>query len=529
MTAPPSAAAVAAPKLSTRQSEILSLIALGHSNQEIARHLGLTTGTVKQHIYVLYRKLRVRNRAMAVARGASLLPAATGDGARAPGGSDDEPAATYARRLVTAVVIEPRPAAVASSGEAADLERAFGALRARGERLAHSFDGRFEALPGGGGATWFGQPAAHGDDAARAVAFVQAVLGTTGRANATLPCAVGIGTAPEVVGEGARASLAFRAFRIATMLANFCPPGEAYACELSASLARIDGTPERTWRPAPGDLPVPARIVEGGPAPTTAVARLWGGLPFVPEIVASVRRRRMQWVAVESWPPLAGTRLIHALGESFALLRLPVHRLWMPTGTTPGGVAPRLVGQILGTDSARGERALDAALAALAANGPVCVLAYGVEALAGLLDAIGTEGVARLREVPIIFVAGAMHRSGQPQTVLRLLGGSPLGTPFARIFRMEVPAEGMPLALDIRPDVQAVLDSVSSSARAVARIASDPACSALSAVAERLGIPVQTVMERCRELESAGLIVVDEGRVHFRDMETIGAVRASMA
>lgn len=521
--------AAKAPKLSRRQQEILSLIARGHSNQEIAGQLGLTTGTVKQHIYVLYRKLGVRNRAMAVARGAQFLQSADPDQAEpASGLSAREENPVYARRLVTAVVIEPRPDAIASSLEAEHLTRALDALRVRAGQFAHSFDGRHEPLPGGGVAVWFGQPTAHGDDAARALAYVRAVLARTADGTGDVAVAVGIGTAPEVIGEGVRASLAFRAFRIATTLASFCRPGEVLACELSASLARIDDVPERSWRPAPGSLPMPARVVEPDPPPTPAVARRWGGLPFVPAIAGAVRRRRMQWVAVESWPPIAGTRLIHALGEAFALLGLPVHRLWMPTAAPSAGLASRLVGQIYGAGGTATPARLDVALADLTSGGPACVLAHGIDALAGLVDIIGSAGLDRLRESPLVLVAGAMHRSGHPRTVLRLLGNSPLGSPFARVFRMEVPVDENALTLGIRSDVQAVLDGVSASARAVARSASEPACTDVAGIAQRLGLPVEEVVGYCHELESAGLIVLDGGEIRFRDPQTIGAVRASL-
>ncbi len=52
--------------LSARQQEILSLIADGATNTEIATRLYLSHHTVKQHTSALYRKLDVRNRTHAV-------------------------------------------------------------------------------------------------------------------------------------------------------------------------------------------------------------------------------------------------------------------------------------------------------------------------------------------------------------------------------------------------------------------------------------------------------------------------------
>jgi DNA-binding NarL/FixJ family response regulator len=55
--------------LSTREREILALIATGATNAEIAARLFLSPHTVKEHTSTLYRKLGVRNRAQAVQAG----------------------------------------------------------------------------------------------------------------------------------------------------------------------------------------------------------------------------------------------------------------------------------------------------------------------------------------------------------------------------------------------------------------------------------------------------------------------------
>lgn len=48
--------------LTPREREIVTLVAEGQSNKEIARQLGLTDGTVKIHLHNIYRKLEVGNR-----------------------------------------------------------------------------------------------------------------------------------------------------------------------------------------------------------------------------------------------------------------------------------------------------------------------------------------------------------------------------------------------------------------------------------------------------------------------------------
>jgi LuxR family maltose regulon positive regulatory protein len=58
--------------LSRREMEVLELIALGRTNQEIARQLIVSPGTVKAHTASIYRKLDVANRTEAVGRARQL-------------------------------------------------------------------------------------------------------------------------------------------------------------------------------------------------------------------------------------------------------------------------------------------------------------------------------------------------------------------------------------------------------------------------------------------------------------------------
>jgi DNA-binding NarL/FixJ family response regulator len=54
--------------LTTRESEVLALVARGASNAEIARELGLTVKTVQNHVSNVLAKLQVRDRTQAVLR-----------------------------------------------------------------------------------------------------------------------------------------------------------------------------------------------------------------------------------------------------------------------------------------------------------------------------------------------------------------------------------------------------------------------------------------------------------------------------
>ena len=64
--AAPVRAAVDLPPLTTRELEVLRLIAQGHSNRRIAVELTITEGTVKRHAGSIYDKLEARSRLDAV-------------------------------------------------------------------------------------------------------------------------------------------------------------------------------------------------------------------------------------------------------------------------------------------------------------------------------------------------------------------------------------------------------------------------------------------------------------------------------
>lgn len=70
-TATPAALTVAAP-LTSRETEILALMAAGFNNAEIANALGPSEGTIKNHVSSILAKLGVRDRVRAVLRGLEL-------------------------------------------------------------------------------------------------------------------------------------------------------------------------------------------------------------------------------------------------------------------------------------------------------------------------------------------------------------------------------------------------------------------------------------------------------------------------
>ena len=58
--------------ISDREEDVLTLLAAGHSNQEIAERLFISQNTVKTHLQNLYQKLEVSRRGQAVEKARSL-------------------------------------------------------------------------------------------------------------------------------------------------------------------------------------------------------------------------------------------------------------------------------------------------------------------------------------------------------------------------------------------------------------------------------------------------------------------------
>jgi DNA-binding CsgD family transcriptional regulator len=56
------------PRLTPRQTDLIRLLAAGHTNTQIARRLGISEGTVRTHLENIYERLHVSSRTAAVTR-----------------------------------------------------------------------------------------------------------------------------------------------------------------------------------------------------------------------------------------------------------------------------------------------------------------------------------------------------------------------------------------------------------------------------------------------------------------------------
>ncbi len=65
--------------LTPRECQVAVLVSRGLSNKEVARHLGVSDGTVKLHVHNIFQKLNVKNRHALILQAATFdLPEALG-------------------------------------------------------------------------------------------------------------------------------------------------------------------------------------------------------------------------------------------------------------------------------------------------------------------------------------------------------------------------------------------------------------------------------------------------------------------
>jgi DNA-binding CsgD family transcriptional regulator len=72
VTAEPVSRASPAAGVSSRELQVLQLLAAGQSNKEMARQLGVSPNTIKTHVARLFEKLKARRRTEAIARAREL-------------------------------------------------------------------------------------------------------------------------------------------------------------------------------------------------------------------------------------------------------------------------------------------------------------------------------------------------------------------------------------------------------------------------------------------------------------------------
>lgn len=543
--------------LTPRQEQILSLLTEGKSNKEIAEELGIQQGTVKQHLFVLFRRLGVVNRAKAVIAASQLLKAQRSRGRESGWTRPSKQAAIhkpgYVWRMIAVVAVFLPDATSISTGVLVQRDQYLLSLRQTVAEFTEALDGQFVSMPYGGFLAWFGHPYSHLDDADRAVHLAQSIqrwsddycrehFGVGDSELLTRPIGIGVASHPEVVAEKTVQLTGAESFRSAAILARHARPlGRPLADESTQRLAPL--SVQWIKVKASSDKPI-GRQREGS---VSAIGQYgqslldnrprWGGMGFLGEIYASVQNGVAQWVSVESWPPAAATALIDTIGNAAVCSGFNVLRLRVPVQTRRDRIVAGFVGQIemvaaelnapvdkVYTLASDGER-LGSMLRDCASK-PLVVQVYGLKALDALASVLGERGVNQLVSCPILIVAANLMDVGQAQTVVRLLGPRPKSDAPTRVFEMRsLDHHALPQA--IRADLQALLDGLSVvSKQMIVTAATDP-LKPIDDVVSKAGLPHHQTQSCLSELTASGLIAPKSGGgFQFRDLTTAQAIHS---
>ncbi len=548
--------------LSTRQRQLLELLIEGKSNKEISTDLKIEPGTVKQHLFVLFRKLGVNSRAKAVIAAVQIMKSGATESTDAkPKAKTTKSAAkasakvgdAYSWRLVSTVAVsiadlnELNPAAISMR------DHFLKALRMMIERLVDALDGQVTYLPGGGSVIWFGHPRAHLDDADRAVYLAQYLqswshhyqlthLGAADKKEANTPLiGVGIASHTEVVAEKATELYGAESFRKASILARHA---KALKMPLSDLLTKKIAPMSSAWmeiKSKEGNKEVVVKDV--GPiaivGPTSALlpdtSARWGGFPFLANAFEGIDGGLAQWLAVESWPPAAATSLIDAIGNYAASKNFQILRLRTPGSYRRDRALTSFTSQIelqFGDFVARSEKIypsqgerIAGLIAEISKTGPLTILIYGLKALEVFKSVIGDSGIDRLASRQVLIVAANLQDSGSAQISVRLLGPKPNSVPFSRVFNLQMPAIDE-LPEGIRVDLRALLDNLSPVAKELILRAANDLDTPLLTILTSMNEPHHKEQACIQELTNSGLIAASQGGgFEFRDLSTALAIK----
>ncbi|MDP3620611.1 MAG: LuxR C-terminal-related transcriptional regulator [Polynucleobacter sp.] len=542
--------------LSERQQEIIALLAEGKSNKEIADLLKIGYGTVKQHLFVLFRKLGVTNRTKAVITATHLMKERPNHfGTKAKRASRQSKLAlvesnSHSWRLVSAIVISAPDANLATPEELSWRNHYLMDLRDALQAYVDALDGQFLILPYGGMLAWFGYPNTHLDDADRAVKLAQftqywsdqyALQDSALPLDRRAPHLIGVGVAskPEMSSDRKNELFASDSFRLAAILAR---NARSLKHPLADSLTKKLAPNSVSWLTVKAKAPELTQVgdvsaIGGRDLPPTDLSFLWGGLPFFQGVVDSVKSGVAQWIAVESWPPINTNSLIDAMGNAAQLNGFQAIQIRTPSFHRRDKLLQSFLAQAeyslldstahefdLPASAGEGER-LGNLFAQQAMRKPLIIQAYGLKAFEEFKLVLGERGIDRMAARPIIVIAANLSEIHASQTSVRLLGPRPVEMPFSRVYTMQAPVrESLPEG--IRVDLQAILDDLSPPSQSIVLFAAkDPSQSIEQAIAA-LHLPHHQSQGALHELTSIGVIVAKQGGgFEFRDLATAEAIQ----
>lgn len=511
-------ASASAVDFTPRQLQLIALLAEGRANKEIAEELRISSGTVKQHLVVLFRKMGVPNRSKAALIAQRLVR----DRPRLETAAKPQPVAgsaatPYQWRLLSAVALALPESGADDPPFLKRRNEALANLHRYVRQLVEALDGKTMPAPCGGIIAWFGHPLAHQDDADRVVDLVTKVQAFAAERIAAYPVlqdlGMGIANLAEMVEEDALELYSVRVFGIALALAR---NSQRLHYPLATPLtARLIHTPARWLRLRDGQddkqtrSGLPLALATSDPVGLDLAER-WGGLPFVDSLCNGVKNGLAQWVSVSSWPLSSTPFLMAALGVGVREQGFRVIDIRLPTRKSRHILMTSFFEQIQGLqkfsfDARRtaGER-LAGLIRSLAEAKPLCLIIHGQDGLQIFRQALTDKGVDQLVTMPVM-VIGQSALEDKPQAIVRTLGPRANGKPFSRAFVLQVP-EFESVMDRLRLDVRALLDALSSVARRLVLLAAHRADLSIASAVETLEAPVYEIQAALQELQASGLI-----------------------
>ena len=523
--------------LTDRQKSILALLAMGKSNKEIGYALQITEGTVKQHLFTLFRKIGVTNRTKAVLRAEELLKSnfdnKNADQSLGPKIARELPH-DYAWRMVSVLAVCPKPEKLKTTAQIAKNDRALQILRGEARALVEVYDGQILINPGGAILVGFGAPRSHLDDTARAV-FVARKLADWLLKQTDIQAGLGLATAATLVGFGNEPLYRSEAFDLALDLAGRADHAQILATDITCKTAGPIfpylpyGSKEEARKFVVKEIPAVGEADMAG-----LVKRV--PLPFVDEITGSAQQKTTQWLGVDGWPPSACNQLMDVLSAHFETKRFHTYRLRLATAIDAEQVGANVFQQLklvarLRERSEGNEPFVDiktnimsavTAMKVLCMRGPTAILVYGVNSLGIMTKAFGEKGMAEIARLPLVIVATANRSDTEPHVTVKLLGNIPGKLDKINAYRLPL-TKAPNIPDNINTDLVTMLDMLSPPARHAVRVFVQSNKSAMTTGDKEIGLMIG------KELLICGLFALKGDVITYRDDSTEKALRKFFA
>ena len=519
--------------LTARQLQVIALVGQGLSNKEIANSLKISEGTVKQHIFAIFRLLNVSSRAKL-----AILSQRIGSTTNLKTKhitAKKEVDLGYSWRLIVAVAISIPEVNLADAAAIIQRNSYLEAFRISIEEMVFALDGHSMHLPDGGVLIWFGHPTSHIDDADRAAMLVQAIQSRLASDANLLPkIGLGIATQAEVVPAGSKDLSAAKAFQQALSIAK-------KSSQLNMSLANAltkrlccASVPWIELRPTNAAQNSESLFaISKDPMLNAPIKSQWGNLAFLDEVFKSVKNGIGQWLSVESWPPSMANSLVDAVGieavnEGFFSLKLHI-----PSAKRRDALLSSLLTQVesaatqFDLSSTKPDSTLDRLLSSLwkiSTKAPIVLQVYGIQSLQSLKHALGDRGLDRLVGLKVLLVVTNVRDVKKPITSICVLGPRPDKAIFTRMHTMQEPDLDL-LPEGVMMDIQAIVDDLSSAAKQVIFAAAESPDEAFDEKMPLLDLPRPVLQGALQELSNLGLIFpLDDHCFGFRDAMTANAI-----